>query len=132
MATSCQKKRPCFDNFPNVSCVFCVFAHDVVTMFSACFILHIYLFPLIFTTNIAQHISTLLVFLRLFNEDEDGTCDFSTKTNCFSPLCPPVNNTHVFVSECFCVCVWNKRNESECLDMCTCSRPSVACFPQDS
>ena len=31
----------------------------------------------------------------------------------------------VSVRLCVCVDVWSKRNESECLDMCTCDRPWI-------
>ena len=55
MAISCHKRSPCFDNFPNVFRVFCVFSHGVLVMFSSRFIVHIYSFSSYFTTNTAQH-----------------------------------------------------------------------------
>ena len=57
MAKSCQKRRPCFDMFPNVSCVFfCIFSlrcdHDLSLFYFPYLLISSY-----FTTKKTQHIT---------------------------------------------------------------------------
>ena len=50
MTTTCQRRSPCFDMFPNVSSDFCI-SHAIFILFLANCIFH-FVFPCVFTANI--------------------------------------------------------------------------------
>ena len=70
MTISCQRRSSCFDNFPNVSCVF-VFVHTVITMF-----------PLLFFTLVVSFSCDFLYVIHL-SHYRQHTTQHNTR---FSPV----------------------------------------------